>query len=164
MRADPSAYADKIRKYMKNIVSEQNCHYFCMPYNTKINLPKGPKAFEECIEILKRKERMESLELVESLKFPFPEKNPELATNREYITNSLIKMTKENKDKYTINWFHYDNNVKSAEISTVLQLVDDNNSKGERRKHLLDENVKYVGINYGPVRKNIYCIYLIFAS
>lgn len=164
MRNDPPAYVDKLRKHMKNIVSDHNVHYFCMPYNSKINLPRGLIAFEECIDVLKNSKRMTSLSMVESLKLPFPEKNPQQATSREYITNNLIDLAKDNKDKYVINWFHYDNNIKNAEISLVLQLVDDNNSRGERRKHLLDENIKYVGINSGPLKKNIYCIYLVFAS
>ena len=164
MRSDPASYAEKVEKNMGNIVSDKNSHYFCMPFNSKISLPRGRIAFEECIGILKQKQSMESLTMLDKLKMPFPDKNPQLANNREYITKSLIEIAQENKDNCNINWFHYDNNIKNAEISTVLQLVDDNNSKGERRKHLLDENVKYVGINCGPIRRNIYCIYLVFGS
>ena len=164
MRKDPLAYSEKIGKYMKNIVTDKNLHYFCMPHNSKVNLPRGQPAFEECIEILKNSKRMNTLTMVESLKLPFPEKYPEQATSREYITKNLIELAKENKEKFKICWFHYDNNIKNPEISLVLQLVDDNNSHGERRKHLLDENIKFVGINSGPLRRNIYCIYLVFGS
>jgi hypothetical protein len=164
MRLNPASYAEKVWKNMSNIVSNNDSHYFCMPFNSKISLPHGRIAFEECIEILKNKPPMNSLSMIDKLKLPFPDKNPQLANNRDYITKSLIEIAKENKDQCLINWFHYDNNIKNAEISTVLQLVDDNNSRGERRKHLLDENVKYVGINCGPIRRNIYCIYLVFGS
>jgi hypothetical protein len=149
---------------MKNIISDDKGHYFCMPFNSKVHLPRGLKAFEECADLLKKTVKLNALTMDESLKLPFPDKNPEMATNRDHITSSLLNLANEIKDKYTINWFHYDNNIKNAQTSTVLQLVDDNNSKGERRKHLLDPSVKYIGINVGQVKKNIYCIYLVFAS
>ncbi len=164
-RTNPYEYADKVRAYIKNIMTdENNQEFFCMEFNSKILLPKGKKAFENCIDYLKDLKPMEKLELLEELKLPFPVKNPEVASARDYITSSLINKAAELKDKLKINWFHYDNNILNAEISTVLQLVDDNNSNGQRRKHLLDNKVRYVGINVGHIKKNIYCIYLIFAS
>lgn len=164
-RADPSAYAEKIRDHIKNIYSnDQNQHFFYVDLNSKFSLPKGKEAFESCIEILKNLKPMNKLAMIDELKVPFPEFNPRQATNRDYITSVLLEKANEIKDKYTLNWFHYDNNIYNAEVSTVLQLVDDNNSNGERRRHLLDDKIKYAGISVGKVKKNIYCIYLVFAS
>ena len=165
VRINPQAYAEKIKSQMKNIFTDDfNQNFFCMEHNSKISLPRGRRAFEECIEFLKNLKPRKPLEMHEELKIVFPEKTPERAISREFITTSLLQKADEVKDKFTINWFHYDNNIKNAEISVALQLVDDNNSHGERRRHLLDENVKYIGINIGQVRKNMYCIYLVFAS
>ena len=55
--------------------------------------------------------------MLDKLKMPFPDKNPHLANNREYITKSLIEIAQENKDNCNINWFHYDNNIKNAEFT-----------------------------------------------
>ena len=164
-RTNPYDYAEKVRGYIKNIMTDEHGQeFFCMEFNSKIVLPRGKKAFENCIEYLQDLRPLEKLEMVDELKLPFPTKTPEVAAGREYITTSLFQKAQEHKDKYTINWFHYDNNILNAEISVVLQLVDDNNSNGQRRKHLMDDKVKYVGINVGHVRKNIHCIYLVFAS
>jgi hypothetical protein len=164
-RLNPQAYAEKIKMHIKNIFTdENNISFFYMEHNSKINLPRGKRAFEECIEFLKNLKPRKPLQIVDELKIAFPEKTPELATSREYITSSLLHKADSLKNRYNINWFHYDNNIRNAEISVVLQLVDDNNSHGERRKHLLDDKVDYVGINIGQVRKNMFCIYLVFAS
>ena len=164
-RTNPSQYAEKIREYIKNInTNDKGKHFFNSNLYCKIKLPRGKEAFEECITYMKNLIPLNELILKEELKFPFPESNPSLSTNRGYITSTLLDLANNLRDKFEINWFHYDNNICNAEISTVLQLVDDSNSNTERRKHILDEKVKYVGVNVGKVNKDIHCIYLIFGS
>ena len=164
-RTQPWKYAEKIKNHMKQIVTDDKGNsFYCFQCSSKISLPRGVKAFEECIEYLNNLFPCSELKLVDELKLPFPSKLPETATSREYITSALLEKATELKDKYKINWFHYDNNIYDAAVSTVLQLVDDNNSNGERRRHLMDPLIKHVGISIGHVKNSIHCIYLVFAS
>ncbi len=164
-RTQPWKYAEKIKSHIKHIVKDDiGNSFYCCEGSSKISLPSGAKAFEECIEYLNNLFPCSELILIDELKLPFPNKFPETATSREYITSALLEKATELKDQYKINWFHYDNNINNPVVSTVLQLVDDNNSNGERRRHLMDPFMKHVGINIGHVKNNIHCIYLIFAS
>jgi hypothetical protein len=163
-RANPLKYAEKIKLMIKNISDEDGNHYFSVDVHTKLILSRGREAFEECIEILKNQKPLPPLEFNKELKLPFPKDRPDVSTSREYITHALLEKSRELKGRYSINWFHYDNNVCDAEISCMMQIVDDNNSNGERRKHILDDTVRYVGINIGKVKNSIYCIYLVFGS
>ena len=94
--------------------TQNNKSYFSADYNTKINLHKGIKAFEDCIEFLNSESistPLQPLEMVDELKIPFPEERPELANTKEYMTKLFIDLTKDAKEKYTITAFHYDNNI-----------------------------------------------------
>jgi hypothetical protein len=171
VRTNPNLYADKIKSNMKRVTSlndDPNCtrQFFRINENIKINLNKGVNAFRECIDYLDNKcKPLKPLEFLDELIFPFPIEKPELASEKEYLTNTFLRISNELKEKnLKIQGFHYDNNINDAEVSTLLQIVDDNNSNGQRRRHILDKNAKYVGINIGKIKSNLYCIYLMFAS
>ena len=48
-------------------------------------------------------------------------------------------------------------------LSTIVQVVDDSDSQYQRRGNIMSENVKYVGISYGEIKKGVFCFYLLFA-
>jgi hypothetical protein len=172
VRTNPAKYADKINKYISRIKCYDDLSdlhkkfYFQVDENVKINLIKGVEAFEKCISQLKSSQPiLRPLEYSEDLCFPFPSEKPEISSQKEYLTETFIKMSREIKNKdMNISGFHYDNNINDAEISTILQIVDDNNSRGQRRSHILDKDAKYVGINIGKIKPGLFCIYLLFAT
>jgi hypothetical protein len=165
-REDPQRYAEKLKSYTSYIKYNHrtNQTVFSIPKMIKINLSNGKDAFDKCINILRGYNELPLLELREDLAFPFPSEQVDLCTSKDYLTSKFLEMNMRLKDKYTIVGFHYDINVNDPEISTLLQIVDDNNSNGQRRKQILDKNVKYVGISMGVLRDNIVCIYVVFAS
>lgn len=174
VRLNPVNYTKKIREFMKFIKTDLNTQkkYFLLNKTTKINLSKGEDAFKECLYYIselgkKIKEEgliLNELELKDDLKLPFPIDNPEKCLDKEYIKENILNLKNKLDGNYRLKGFHYDLSTNDPEISTILQIVDDNNSCGKRRSMLLDQNVKYIGINIGKLKDNLYCIYLIFAG
>lgn len=166
VRTNPSSYANKIRQFSGQVTFDENLNksFFIVDANTKINLLAGKEAFKSCAELLSRQAPLCALELRQELKFNFPSQKPEICSSKEYITKTFMDLNNQAKGRYKIVGFHYDISVNDAILSTIIQVVDDNNSNGQRRRHILNERVKYVGINIGKVQEGIYCIYLVFAT
>ena len=79
------------------------------------------------------------------------------------IAKILNKKYEQIKNEYNILGFHYDICSNNTEISSILQLVDDDIENNlTRRKNILNRNVKYVGISYVNIKENIICYYLLF--
>jgi hypothetical protein len=165
IREDPSRYADKLKTFSSFIKHDPktNKAIFCIPRTIKINLSNGKEAFNKCIENLKTYSPLPLLELKSDLEFPFPFDTPELCSNKDYLTSKFIEMNIKLKGRYSLLGFHYDINVNNPEISTLMQIVDDNNSNGQRRKQILSRDVRYMGISSGTLRDNIICVYVVFA-
>jgi hypothetical protein len=165
IRTKPKSYIDKIKTFYPFIKHDMNTNrkYFNIPNITKINLIKGKEAFDNTIHFLKYINNLDYLELRQDLSFPFPA-DTTLCTNKDYITTNFLEMNKRFSDKYHIKGFHYDININNPEFSTLMQIIDDTNSNGQRRLQILDKDIKYVGINLGKVKDNLYCIYIVFAS
>ena len=166
VRIKPITYIQKIKSFMPYLKydSQANKSYFDIPNMTKINLTKGKEAFDNTIDILNTVHNLEPLELRQDLAFPFPTESPQLCNNKDYITSNFLEMNKRLRDIYCIKGFHYDINISNPEYSTLMQVIDDTNSNGQRRSQILDKDIKYVGINMGKVKGNLYCIYIVFAS
>lgn len=174
IRTSPLTYSDKIKDFMKfiNTDDKNNRKFILVNKKTKLNLLKGEEAFLNCLEILSeldnklksQKTFLRELELRDELKFPFPFDEPEKCISKEYIKETLLKLKSSMGFNFKMKGFHYDLSTNDPEISTVLQIVDDNNSFGKRRNMLLDETIKYIGINIGKLKDNLFCIYMVFAS
>lgn len=164
-RTKPKTYIEKIKSFYPYIKHDvrTNKKYFDIPNIIKINLIKGKEAFDHTILYLNNVNNLDTLELKQDLSFPFP-LEPENCTNKDYIKFNFLEMNKRMRDKYIIKGFHYDININNPEYSTLMQIVDDTNSFGQRRSQILDKDVKYVGINIGRFRDNLFCIYIVFAS
>ena len=129
----------------------------------KTMLLKGEVAFREMMEILSKMKPLPKFEVVKELSIDVPESSKEWG-NKDNIAMLVNKKKEELKDKYSNFSFHYDMGTNIPEVSTVLQLVDDNvGFAGLRRKNILSENHKYVGVGYNK-EKTKYCFYFLFAN
>lgn len=63
-----------------------------------------------------------------------------------------------------ITGFHYDISPINAEVSILLQLVDDNNSLGQRRHNLLNMDSKLVGIQVIKLTEEMVCSFITFGN
>lgn len=167
-RTNPLLYADKIEQHMKMVdVMKTNqkakIHFYNNDNYPKINLAKGEQAFKECIKILRNLKQTKPLELVNELAIQPPDK-PEHINSKEIMVESFKNKRQEVGDNYKHLGFHYDNGALNAEISAILQIVDDNNSNTQRRSNILNPKYKYVGVSAAKVKVNRYYIYLTFAG
>lgn len=91
---------------------------------------------------------------------------PDEAANwakKEVITVLITNLKNDNTGKYTGYGFHFDLGMSDPVLSLVLQIVDDNNFKGQRRYNILSGTYKYIGISYKKSGKTKFCSYLTFA-
>ena len=103
---------------------------------------------------------MNPIRLVDDLAIPFPINNPKQCLNKEYIGECIERI--KSKVQYEIYDFQYDISPNPV-LSTIVQVVDDSDSQYQRRGNIMSENVKYVGISYGEIKKGVFCFYLLFA-
>jgi hypothetical protein len=170
LRTDPEAYREKIQKYLPFIKAteegKRQRNYLEVPSKTigKIYLNKGEKAFSNCVEFLESTTSLEPLIYRKELEIDVPLLQEE-AIKREKITELINIKCQELFGKYQNYGFHFDLNVMSSELSTVLQVVDDGNFHGQRQNNLLSYNFKYIGITNSQITDdaNSVCIYLNFA-
>ena len=136
---------------------------YCKKYlffDVKIELKKGGAAFKSCIEYLKNAPSVNPIRLVDDLAIPFPINNSKQCLNKEYIGECIERI--KSKVQYEIYDFQYDISPNPV-LSTIVQVVDDSDSQYQRRENIMSENVKYVGISYGEIKKGVFCFYLLFA-
>ena len=126
-----------------------------------IFLNRGKEAFEECIEILNNTPSIPELESSVLLKLLIPE-DKTYWTNPDYLLN-LISLKKADLINSKINAFHFDIGSSDAEISLILQLVDDCSFNGIRRLNLLNYKYKYIGISH-KIDEPVSCSYFFFSD
>jgi hypothetical protein len=166
-RTDPKNYAKKVEEHISFIKKTDNFCYFL--YGTekdkfpKVNLAKGEESFRECITYLENMQSVGPLQLSEDIVIKVPEKTEEM-NNKEKIGNLILEKKKYIKDSYKTFHFHYDHGYNIAEISAVLQIVDDTNSSLQRRNNILTRKHEYLGVSIGKIQKNRFIIYVTFAS
>jgi hypothetical protein len=166
-RTDPKGYAKKIEEYLGYIKQIDNFCYFL--YGTekdkfpKVNLATGEKAFRECITYMEGLQSVGPLQLSEEIVIKVPEK-PEEMNDKDKIGNLILEKKKHIKDSYKNFHFHYDHGYNIAEISAVLQIIDDTNSNFQRRNNILTKKHEYLGVSISKSQKNRFIIYVTFAS
>jgi uncharacterized coiled-coil protein SlyX len=170
-RTNPRAYSKKIKNHMKYLTekvdSERNdvSYYYKKPNYPKIFMHTGEPAFHNCIKILNEAYPMPPLEFNEDLVIKVPQLVSEMNdkdTLLKLILNKKIELKVLNK--YRRFGFHYDNGALDGEVSTILQLVDDNNTNGSRRQNLLNSQLRYMGVSLGKIKSDRFYIYMTFAS
>ena len=166
IRMNPMSIIEKVEMYKSNIFEKDGQILFDCGNKIYSILTKGKIAFDDCIRFLSTQKSIEPLELNNDLKIELTIDN-ELEKNivsYEFIEKILKKKFEELKDKYIILGFHYDICSDNTEISSILQIVDDTKNKFSRRKNILNNKVKYVGISYVYIKENIICYYLLFGN
>jgi len=130
----------------------------------KVALNRGEPAFREFAQKLRGMQPLSPLEAREDLKVPINE-DPQKWTDKALISEAVNKQKasiKETSSYKTFN-FHFDVGSPQAEISFILQLVDDTPFKGSRQRNIVNPEFKYVGISTLKI-KNKNCGYFLFAN
>jgi hypothetical protein len=168
IRMNPISIIEKIEMFKEKIIEKDNKILFDCGNNVYSLLNKGKKAFDDCIKFLSVQIALEPLELNNDLKIDInieKEEKKDYYYSFEYIEKMLNKKYEQIKNEYNILGFHYDICSNNTEISSILQLVDDDIENNlTRRKNILNRNVKYVGISYVNIKENIICYYLLFGN
>lgn len=166
VRLTPKNYSLKIKNLIPMIKANSTNSKIYLIYDddVKIELKKGVTAFKNCIEFLNTRNNiaLEPIEIVDELAIPFPS-DIKLSLDKEYISRCIDDIRTSTKNRYEIFDFQYDISPNPV-LSTIVQVVDDTNANFQRRNNILSENVRYVGISYGEIKKGIFCFYLLFAS
>ncbi len=168
IRMNPISIIEKIEMFKEKIIEKDNKILFDCGNNVYSLLNKGKKAFDDCIKYLSTQISLEPIELNNDLKININIENEvekEYYYSLEFIEKILKQKFESIKNEYDILGFHYDICSNNTEISSILQLVDDDIENNlTRRKNILNRNVKYVGISYVNIKENIICYYLLFGN
>lgn len=158
LRYNPMEYVEKIRSHMAFIKIENDKSIYNNG-SAKISLPKGIDAFNECIEILLKTSPLGPLKLSEEIRIDVPD-DTEIQTKS---FNQLQSKIKANHPEKKISC-SLDVGTPNPETSLVLQLVDDNKTKGTRRNNLLDSSFTNLGVSIKKFKSKACTIYLTFSD
>ena len=164
-RTNPQSYIPKIKKLMRSIHNTPNG--LCLRVDQRINIKllTGRRAFESCIKFLEKQRALQPLFSKDEIAIDFPFERPDLCDNQFYLTQMLDKKKQElkNENMKIVN-FHYDLIIPNPELSVLMQLIDDTNSKYQRRLNIFNEDAKYIGISIGKKSEGVICFYSLFAK
>jgi len=157
-RTNPKLYCEKIRSHMKFIKMKNNQFYYEYE-GLKVSLKNGDTFFNHAIEIMSNLQSLPLIQYNENLTIYVPE-------NYDEQMKSNLFRDKKQEDQYLNKnlGFNLDICSMNAEVSCVLQLVDDTLNKGQRRNNILNPNNKFVGISVGKGKKKHYTIYSTFSD
>ena len=154
IRQNPKEYADVIEDSIKNITEEDNDKDPTKPkliykQKVKVALTKGEKAFKEAAQELRNMKPMPPLEFREDMCIPLPD-NEEKFKDSNYLRDKVKEILSKN---IHINVF-FKEMVKLPQVSVLLMIVDDNGkNSGKKRKAILNENFRYIGVTYRFIGK-----------
>ena len=166
-RMAPKEYINTVKKYMSKIhpATPTKNSYISVSSTSAIALKKGVEAFDDCIHFLEKQRPLQPLQMDNALNIDFPDIIND-CVNMTYIEKAIKNKYEKLKDMYNGNIqlkkFHFDINTPSAEISCVMQIVDDTQSNLIRRNNIFNEKINIVSINCELVSKGIVCFYLAF--
>lgn len=161
VRANPSEFVKSIHDNIENIKSEEGKLIFDA-LGTKVALVSGEEAFKSAANKLPSFSPCAPLEFRDDLVIHVPENHVDWKNNA-LITQLLTKKKKEVAGKYNECAFNMDMGVSDAELSVMLQIVDDSPFKGKRRENIMNPDHKYIGIHYIK-QKHKFCVYIVFAK
>lgn len=167
-RTNVSNMVDKIKKYSQYI-DGNDLVYVKDQKEVKITLNKGKEAFEEAIDYLASNTKtLKELKYNSLLEFPNIDENEDLSDfsiNIDKISTLYgLHYAKLKQNDIDITGFHYDISPADAELSLILQIVDDNNSKGQRRDNIFNEESEYIGIYSFLYEKNLLFSFITFGK
>ena len=154
IRQNPREYADVIEDSIQNITTEDNAIDPNKPKliykeKVKVALIKGEQAFREAAQELRNMRPIPPLEFKEEMCIPLPDNEKEFKDSN-YLRSKVKELLSKN---VRINVF-FKEMVKLPHVSVLLMIVDDNGkNSGKKRRALLNENFKYIGITYRFIGK-----------
>ena len=154
IRQNPKVYADVIEDSIKNIILEDNNKDPAKPKliykeKVKVALTRGEQAFREAAQELRNMSPIPPLEFKEEMCIPLPDNEKDFKDSN-YLRNKVKEILAKN---VRINVF-YKEMVKIPQVSVLLMVVDDNGkNSGKKRRAILNENFKYIGITYRFIGK-----------
>lgn len=168
-RKHPNSLTDTIMKHIElindnnELVVEKE-----IGKEIKISLFKGKEEFKEVCNQLNSINSMSELEYNSIFNIDITDFSSLIDSNNSINIDILSSFygkhyAKLKQNGYDITGFHYDISPDS-EISIILQLVDDNNSHGQRRKNLLNKESKFIGISSYIIDNYLICSFLTFGK
>ena len=154
IRQNPKVYADVIEDSIKNIILEDNNKDPAKPKliykeKVKVALTRGEQAFLEAAQELRNMSPIPPLEFKEEMCIPLPDNEKDFKDSN-YLRNKVKEILAKN---VRINVF-FKEMVKIPQVSVLLMIVDDNGkNSGKKRRAILNENFKYIGITYRFIGK-----------
>ena len=159
IRQKPNIYANFIEDCMDNIIETEENKKKKIVYKKqlKVELKRGEPAFREAVKELKSIDPLPALISKNELMVPLPTSEYEL-NDKNYLKNKIKYIRASRK----VDAFFKDM-VKNPEVSILLLVSDAYGDGGERRKIILNKDIKFVGINSGMVG-NSFVAYFAFSS
>ena len=166
-RTSPQTYITVIDKYINQIQHNMKGSFIKVSDNSAITLSQGKTAFDDAKQFLMKQKSLPPLTTEPAIKIDFPP-TIERCIDMDYIEQTIKSKYDDLVIKYGNNIrlkkFHFDVNIPSAEVSCVLQIVDDTQSNLIRRNNIFNENANVVNINCELVANGIICFYLAFGQ
>ena len=152
IRENPKSFIPKIKKSIENISYDKKGNLIYKG-KLKVALFKGEKVFKEAIDTLEKTEPMEPLVFKKELCVDISNNEKEFKSG-DYLRKKIKE--KINND-IPIRAFWRDI-IKDPEINFLLMIVDDNPiRKGNKRKDILDPEMKYIGISSANLGNDFVC-------
>lgn len=153
VREDPQSFIPQITEAKKYIKIDNQNHIFFKKDRTKIFLNKGIQAFDEAISSLSQCNPMKPLIYDSNIVVPPPEEEMDLRDS-EYI-KVKVKIIEGTGKKINSFWKE---RSRSPEFTFLFMVIDDNSIQtGLKRKDIMDDKMKYIGISSVEINKNFGC-------
>jgi hypothetical protein len=152
LRTNPYKFADNIDNMTKDIQPNEdiNKNMSSIPYlfinpasKEKIGLLHGESAFKKVASVLRTLKPLPELQWTDDI---IIEMKDFQCIDKHEIEKLVLQKEEEVKEKYP-NFIVFYDAIKDAELSAILQVVDDNTFKGQRRDALLSEKFKYFAVS-----------------
>lgn len=171
-RCDCEKYSYKLDSLEEKIKIEKNQSFLIMENGFKVNLIKGKRSFRECSNYLKDLNSylidnftdLNVFQEIEELRIPFPIDESIDIFDQDYINKCQMDLALSTLGKFELVEFVYQISVNYADVSIVLNLVDEYTTDRKVRECLLSEKIKYVGINTKRIDEYLNAIYMVFAN
>ena len=158
LRENPQSFIDIIEESKKKITYDKNKRLVFKSV-VKVALSKGEPAFDDAILVLQETKPMNKLIYNPNMNIPLPTSEEEIK-DKNYLKNNVKELIKNNIKIRT----YWRDIIKDPETSFILMVVDDSGTKaGNKRKDLLNPDMKYIGICSTMIGKNFVC-YLCFSE
>ncbi len=151
LRKDPKSFIPLIEESKSKVTMKDDKLIY--KSKVKVALNKGIPAFEEAIQILEETDSMEELIYNPEMCVEIPQSEEEIK-NKTYLKTKIKEMDEKGIDVKT----YWKDNIKEPEACLVLMIVDDSGSKsGNKRRDLLNPEMKYIGISSIKIEKTFVC-------